>query len=301
MSLKNRCLLLGFEEIYSKFADEVDHTRTLNAVKGAIIDSNRLVIVGRGQYSTYKTIKITSRELKAIRNNVHGILSQDLDRKFITAADLIVTLPQSSCSTELSKFVLYGILRDDERFFCHRYGSKIGLKGNFSASDLKPIAEIVSDILTKNGVSTANEVWKASITEGDYHIQTVTSELRLGGNTIRIIGQSYGLIGVHISRLEVLKIELASIIILSEKQEPYELDEMIILLKKRFYAVLPQTLIDIGRTVSTHITVKDNAFSLIGSPCINQWISERSCKYKVDAKELILLKDNMLNLFEPAA
>lgn len=118
---------------------------------------------------------------------------------------------------EFSRYVIYGLLQDDDRFYCHRYGQKIGLSSNFSGEDLVAACEMLVGFLNRFGPLSLRQIQIEANKYGDYHDQTIVTELARNKNIVRLDRGLYGLIGVHIDLERLIIAEFISIVFDKQK------------------------------------------------------------------------------------
>ena len=260
---------MKMEEVYSKYSDEVRDPRDMRTVANIIMDSEQFLIMGRGTYGTYDILPFKGDVVKMIRDLSFSHLSSNLEKKYISAADLHKILSTSVAIDKLSRYAIYGILQDDNRFYCHRYGLKIGLSSNFSESDLVAFGKILTNSLLKYGPLSVKDMQIQANQIGDYHDQTIVTELARSNHIVRLERGLYGLIGKHISILDLACAEYISLFYLQKKNRTihFILDKIEKFHKKLEY----ETLLDYLRKNSVSIEVSDDFMKIVSPIELSSW------------------------------
>lgn len=89
---------------------------------------------------------------------------------------------------------------------------KIGLSSNFSGEDLVAACEMLVGFLNRFGPLSLRQIQIEANKYGDYHDQTIVTELARNKNIVRLDRGLYGLIGVHIDLERLIIAEFISIV-----------------------------------------------------------------------------------------
>jgi len=280
---------MRMEDIYSKYKEQVFNPRDVRTLTNIIMDSDQFLIMDRGTYGTYQILPVACNRVKEIRNLSYEYLIENPDKKFVTSTEIIELLPTFDGLEKLSKYAIYGILQDDPRFFCHRYGHKVGLTENFGQKDLIAFGDILKNSLIEKGPLSVRQMQIEANKYGDYHDQTIVTELARSRNIIRINRGLYGLMGEHLDIEKLIIAELISLIYLEKKSRTtlFILEKI----KKYSNSIQQETLIDYLKKNSDEVDVTDDFLKLNKKLDIQTWITNTVSNFKEidDLKEQLLV------------
>lgn len=281
---------MRMEDIYSKYKEQVLNPRDIRTLTNIIMDSDQFLIMDRGTYGTYQILPIPYESVQKIRNFSYKYLKENSGKKFVTSTEIIELLPIFTGVEELSKYAIYGMLQDDPRFFCHRYGHKIGLTEKFGREDLIAFGDILKNALLELGPLSVKQLQIEANKYGDYHDQTIVTELARSKNIIRVNRGLYGLIGEHLEISNLIVAEFISLIYLERKSRT----TLFLLEKIGKYSknIQQETLIDYLKKNSDKINVTDDFLQLDKKIDIQVWIQNTTSCYK----EIEELKEKLMTI-----
>ncbi len=140
-------------KIYNRFFDENISSGTISNYLGSHPDA---LIVARGLYDIYENINLSESDLLKIRNECYKFLNErDI---YISAGVLYqkIYMSKHSYGAAFNRYMLYGILQDDNRFK-YRRGLMVGLQ-HFSEESFVGLTETLCDAVKEHGPITIKEL-----------------------------------------------------------------------------------------------------------------------------------------------